>query len=310
MIVSIEQEIPDPDSALAGFTLYHQDVGYSDILTAAEEIALAYCIEQGRQAVAYPDQPGQQAVIEAGERARQRLIEANLRLVLHVARRYQSPKIDPLDLIQEGNLGLIQAVEHFEYRKGYKFSTYAIWWIRQKILRALAENPQAIVMPVHKREQLKQFQKAQRYLEQQLHRPPSHKDLATYMQVSSEMISELLMLSQTQDILSLDATRRIGEEEIPLSDLLEDEETNSPERVAVIRALEERMQNLLTVLSPREHTIIRLRYGLEDGHEYSLVEIGRKLRVSHETVRRTEMRALRRLLGPAQQGQLDSYVTC
>ncbi len=296
-----QPEISDADPASAGFALYHHDVGYPDVLSAAEELALAHCIEQGRLAATCPDQPGHHALIEAGRRAKQRLIEVNLRLVLYVAHRYQSPMVDFLDLIQEGNLGLMHAVEKFDYRKGYRLSTYAIWWIRQALSRTLAENPQAIALPFHKREQLQQLQKARQFLEHQLQKKPSQEELAKHMKVSSEVISDLVLVSQTQDLLSLDATRRIGEDEIPLSDLLEDERGNTPEHVVMTHTLKQFIHDLLTLLTPLECMVLRLRYGLDDGHEYSLVEIGRKLRLSHEAVRRTEMRALRRLLGPAHQ---------
>src|SRR5579883_1053785 len=195
--------------------LYRDEVGHADLLTPEEVTRLAQCIERGRAAAARPRQPGHQEMIEAGERAKQRLIEANLRLVIHVARRYKGFEMDLMDLIQEGNLGLIHAVEKYDYRKGYKFSTYAIWWIRQAITRALTEQAQMIRVPLYKMEKIKQLMKARQNLEQGLEKEPTLEDLAEQMEVDVEQVIELLMMIQAQDPLSLDIRRRVGEDEIP-----------------------------------------------------------------------------------------------
>jgi RNA polymerase primary sigma factor len=288
--------------------LYRDEVGHADLLTSEEVIRLAQCIERGRAAAARPRQPGHQELIEAGERAKQRLIEANLRLVIHVARRYKGFETDLMDLIQEGNLGLIHAVEKYDYRKGYKFSTYAIWWIRQAITRALTEQAQMIRVPLYKMEKIKRLTKARQDLEQGLEKEPTLEDLAEGMDVSVEQVIDLLMMVQAQDPLSLDIKRRVGEDEVPLSDLLEDDQVNSPERIVIAQTLEVLIRELLNDLTPRERSVIRLRYGLDDGHEHTLNEVGRKLGLSHEAVRQIESRALKKLDPLSRKRKLEEFL--
>lgn len=288
--------------------LYRDEVGQADLLTPEEVTRLAQCIEKGRIAAANPRQPGQQELIEAGEQAKHRLIEANLRLVIHVARRYKGFETDLMDLIQEGNLGLIHAVEKYDYRKGYKFSTYAIWWIRQAIARALTEQAQMIRVPLYKMEEIKRLTRARRSLEQGLEKEPTLEDLAAQMELSVEQVIDLLLMIQAQDPLSLDIRRRVGEDEIPLSDLLEDDQVNSPERIVIAQTLEVLIRELLNDLTQRERSVIRLRYGLADGHEHTLNEVGQKLGLSHEAVRQIEYRALKKLDPLSRKRKLEEFL--
>ncbi len=288
--------------------LYRDEVGHADLLTPEEVNRLAQCIERGRAAAARPNQPGNREQIEAGERARQRLVEANLRLVIHVARRYRGFEMDLMDLIQEGNLGLMHAVDKYDYRKGYKFSTYAIWWIRQAITRALTEQVQMIRVPLYKMEMIKRLTKVRQSLEQGLEKEPTLEDLAERMDVDVEQVTDLLLMIQAQDPLSLDIRRRVGEDEIPLSDLLEDDQVNSPERIVIAQTLEVLIRELLNDLTLRERSVIRLRYGLDDGHEHTLNEVGRKLGLSHEAVRQIEYRALKKLDPLSRKRKLEEFL--
>src|SRR5579885_639252 len=288
--------------------LYRDEVGHADLLTSEEVNRLAQCIERGRVAASRPGLPGHRELIEAGDRAKQRLVEANLRLVIHVARRYRGFEMDLMDLIQEGNLGLMHAVDKYDYRKGYKFSTYAIWWIRQAITRALTEQAQMIRVPLYKMEKIKQLTRARQNLEQGLEKEPTLEDLAEQMEISVEQVIDLLMMLQAQDPLSLDIRRRVGEDEIPLSELLEDDQVNSPERIVIAQTLEVLIRELLNDLTPRERSVIRLRYGLDDGHEHTLNEVGRKLGLSHEAVRQIEYRALKKLDPLSRKRKLEEFL--
>ncbi|MEO7021747.1 MAG: sigma-70 family RNA polymerase sigma factor [Ktedonobacteraceae bacterium] len=288
--------------------LYRDEVGHADLLTSEEVVRLAQCIERGRSAAIHASQPGQRELIEAGEQAKNRLIEANLRLVIHVARRYKGFEIDLMDLIQEGNIGLMHAVDKYDYRKGYKFSTYAIWWVRQAITRALTEQAQMIRVPLYKMEKIKRLSKARQSLEQHLGKEPSLEDLAAQMEVSVEQVIELLAMLKAQDPLSLDVRRRVGEDEVPLSDLLEDDQLNSPERIVIAQTLEVLIRELLTALTPRERSVIRLRYGLADGHDNTLTEVGQKLGLSHEAVRQIEYRALKKLDPLSRKRKLEEFL--
>lgn len=288
--------------------LYRDEVGHADLLTPEEVNRLAQCIERGRIAAVRPNLPGHRELIEAGDCAKQRLVEANLRLVIHVARRYKGFEMDLMDLIQEGNLGLMHAVDKYDYRKGYKFSTYAIWWIRQAITRALTEQVQMIRVPLYKMEMIKRLTKARQSLEQGLEKEPSLEDLAEQMEVDVDQVTDLLLMIQAQDPLSLDIRRRVGEDEIPLSDLLEDDQVNSPERIVIAQTLEVLIRELLNDLTSRERQVIRLRYGLDDGHEHTLNEVGRKLGLSHEAVRQIEYRALKKLDPLSRKRKLEEFL--
>ena len=289
--------------------LYRGEIGQPDLLSPEEVRHLAHCIEQGRAAVAAPNMPGRRDLIETGEHAKQRLVEANLRLVIHVARRYQGSEMDLMDLIQEGNLGLMHAADKYEYQKGSNFGTYAVWWIHQYISRALIEQPQMIHVPLYKMEQIKQLRKFRAHLEQSLEKEPQPEDLAELMGISIEEVQDLLGLNQIQDALSLDTRRLVGEDEIPLSELLEDDPANSPERIVMAQTLAVQIRELLDMLKPRERSVIRLRYGLEDGQAYSLPQTAKKTNLSPEGVRQAEARALRVLAMPAQEKGLKAYLS-
>ena len=288
--------------------LYREEIARVDLLSAEEVINLAQRIERGRAAAENPKVQGHKELMEDGEKARRQLIEANLRLVIHIAKRYRGLEMDLMDLIQEGNLGLIHAVEKFDYRKGYKFSTYATWWIRQSIMRALMEQARIIRVPLHKVEKMKQLTRTQRRLQQGLEGEPTLEDLAGHMDMSVQQVIELLIMTQTQQPLSLDICRKVGEDELPLSDLLEDDAMYSPERVVISQTLETQIRELLASLTPRERRVIQLRYGLDGGHEHTLHEAGRKLGLSHEAVRQLESRALRKLDPLSRNRKLDDFL--
>ncbi len=288
--------------------LYREEIARVDLLSAEEVIYLAQRIERGRAAAENPKQPGHKELIEEGEKARRQLIEANLRLVIHIAKRYRGLEMDLMDLIQEGNLGLIHAVEKFDYRKGYKFSTYATWWIRQAIIRALTEQARMIRVPLHKMEKMKQLTRAQQRLQQGLEGEPTLEDLAGHMDMNVQQVIDLLIMTQTQEPLSLDIHRKVGEDELPLSDLLEDDAIYSPERVVITQTLETQIRELLTSLTPRERRVIQLRYGLDGDQEHTLHEAGRKLGLSHEAVRQLESRALRKLDPLSRNRKLDDFL--
>src|SRR6202035_2281359 len=207
--------------------LYSDEIGRVELLSPEEVIGLAKRIERGRLAAKqWPVQTGHRQLMEDGERAKRRLTEANLRLVVHVARRYRGLGTDLMDLIQEGNLGLMHAVEKFDYRKGYKFSTYAIWWIRQAITRALTEQTRMIRVPLHKMEKMKQLARIQQRMWQGLEVEPTVEELAEQMELSVQQIIDLLVITKSQEPLSLDIRRKVGDDDLPLSDLLEDDQTN------------------------------------------------------------------------------------
>ncbi len=274
---------------------YRDDIGRADLLSNEEVIFLAQRIARGRAAAERPRQPGHQQLIEEGEKAKCKLIEANLRLVLYVARKYKGLDLDVMDLIQEGNLGLMHAVEKYDYTKGYRFSTYAIWWIRQAITRALTEQVRMIRVPLHKMEKMKQLARLQQRLRQGLEEEPTVEDLAEQMDLSVQQIVDLFVITKTQEPLSLDLRRQMGDDDIPLSDLLEDDAAHSPEQVVMSQALAARLHDLLAAFKPRERQVIRYRYGLDGDREHTLHEVGRKLGLSHEAVRQIETRVLTQL---------------
>jgi RNA polymerase primary sigma factor len=288
--------------------LYSDEIGRVELLTPEEVISLAQRIERGRLAVGqWPRRPGQQQLIEDGERAKRRLTEANLRLVVHVARRYRGLGTDLMDLIQEGNLGLMRAVEKFDYRKGYKFSTYAIWWIRQAIARALTEQARMIRVPLYKMEKIKRLGRVRQRLQQGLEAEPTLEELAEQMELDVRQVIDLLTM--TQETISLDRPRRVSEDELlPLSDLLEDDPIYSPECIVISQTLEVQVRELLANLTEREREVIKLRYGLNGSRELTLHEVGRKLGLSHETVRQVETRSLRKLDPLSRTRKLDDFL--
>jgi RNA polymerase primary sigma factor len=288
--------------------LYRDEIGQVDLLSNDEVICLAQRMERGRGAAAYPRHPGHAKLIEEGEQARRKLIEANLRLVISVARKYRGLDVDMMDLIQEGNLGLIHAVEKFDYRKGYRFSTYAIWWIRQAITRALTEQARMIRVPLHKMEKMKRLERVQQRLRDGLEAEPTLDELADEMELSPQQVIDLLVITRSQEPLSLDIRRKVGDDDLPLSDLLEDDQAHSPEEIVMTQTLEAQIRDLLESLSPRERQVIRYRYGLDGTREHTLHEVGRKLGLSHEAVRQVESRALRKLDPLSRNRKLEEFL--
>src|SRR6266566_835463 len=247
-ISGVPEQAVSSDSA----RLYRDEIGRVDLLSNEEVTCLAQRIARGRAAAERPKQPGHQKLIEEGEQAKRKLIEANLRLVIHVARKYKGLDLDIMDLIQEGNLGLIHAVDKFDYTKGYRFSTYAIWWIRQAITRALTEQARIIRVPLHKMEKMKQLARLQQRMRQGLEEEPTVEDLAEQLDLNVQQVIDLLVITKTQEPLSLDLRRQMGDDDIPLSDLLEDDAAHSPEQVVMSQALAARLHDLLAAFKPRE----------------------------------------------------------
>jgi RNA polymerase primary sigma factor len=244
---------------------------------------------------------------EASE-ARRQLIEANLRLVMHIARKYRGFGVDLMDLVQEGNIGLMHAVEKFDYKKGYRFSTYATWWIRQYITRALVEQAHLIRVPLYKVEEIKRLGRVRRRLQQEqgLESEPTLEELAHQMEVSVQQV--IALLSTNQETISLDMPRKGGDDDISLSDVLEDDPIYSPERIVISQTLQEHIRDLLESLSQRERRVLQLRYGLDGNGEHSLSETGKKLGLSHEAVRQVEFRALRKLDPPSRSKMLQDFL--
>jgi RNA polymerase primary sigma factor len=288
-------------------SVYRYEIGQVDLLTTEEVAHLAERIEHCRKGrktrgIVRPSQDTEEA-----REARRQLIEANLRLVLHIARKYRGFGVDLMDLVQEGNLGLMHAVEKFDHHKGYRFSTYATWWIRQYITRALAEQAHMIRVPLYKVEEMKRLGRVRRRLQQQgMESEPTLEDLALQMEVSVQQV--ITLLSTNQETVSLDMPRKGGDDEVSLSDLLEDDPVYSPERVVITETLKTHIHDLLNDLTVRERRVIQLRYGLNGCAEHSLSETGKKLGLSHEAVRQVEFRALRKLDLPCRDRMLQDFL--
>jgi RNA polymerase primary sigma factor len=285
--------------------MYLKEIGRVSLLSMEDEKNLAMAIEAGELELAR-NGSGQPPVIEAGEEAKRRLTEANLRLVVSIAKKYVGRGMLFLDLIQEGNLGLIRAVEKFDYRKGYKFSTYATWWIRQAITRALADQARTIRIPVHMVETINRLIKISRQLLQELGRDPSVEEIAAEMGLTPEKVREVIKISQ--EPISLETP--IGEEEDShLGDFIEDQEAVAPAEAASVMLLKEKMADVLQNLSERERKVLVLRYGLEDGHQRTLEEVGQEFGVTRERIRQIEAKALRKLRHPSRGKVLKDYWT-
>ena len=267
--------------------MYLKEIGKVPLLTAKEEIEIAKQMEAG------------------SETAKQLLAEANLRLVVSIAKRYVGRGMQFLDLIQEGNLGLIKAVEKFDYHKGYKFSTYATWWIRQAITRAIADQARTIRIPVHMVETINKLIRVSRNLLQQYGREPTPDEIAQEMQISVEKVRDIIKIAQ--EPVSLETP--IGEEEDShLGDFIPDDDAPAPADAAAFTLLKEQLIDVLDTLTPREEKVLRLRFGLDDGRARTLEEVGREFNVTRERIRQIEAKALRKLRHPSRSKKLRDYL--
>jgi RNA polymerase primary sigma factor len=289
--------------------MYLKEIGRVPLLGMAQEQELAKKIERAeleKERARRLGVPPNQAIIEEGEAAKRDLTEANLRLVVSIARKYVGRGMQFLDLIQEGNLGLIRAVEKFEYRKGYKFSTYATWWIRQAITRALADQARTIRIPVHMVETINRLVKVSRQLLQQLGRDPSVEEIAKEMDLSPDKVREVMKIAQ--EPISLETP--IGEEgDSHLRDFIEDPDAVAPAEAASVTMLRQKMADVLKNLTERERKVLVLRFGLEDGHQRTLEEVGQEFGVTRERIRQIEAKALRKLRHPSRGKALKDYWT-
>ncbi|HVN68063.1 MAG TPA: RNA polymerase sigma factor RpoD [Candidatus Binatia bacterium] len=300
-----EETIPDGLSLDDPVRMYLKEIGRVPLLSMEQEKSLAMRIEAG-ELEARRDGSADGRVVDSGEEAKRQLTEANLRLVVSIAKKYVGRGMLFLDLIQEGNLGLIRAVEKFDYRKGYKFSTYATWWIRQAITRALADQARTIRIPVHMVETINRLIKVSRQLLQELGREPTVEEIAESMALTPEKVREVMKISQ--EPISLETP--IGEEEDShLSDFIEDQEAVAPAEAASVMLLKEKMQDVLQNLTERERKVLVLRFGLEDGHQRTLEEVGQEFGVTRERIRQIEAKALRKLRHPSRGKALKDYWT-
>lgn len=270
--------------------LYLREIGKIPLLNAEEELALAH------------------RVVAGDKKAKDKMAEANMRLVVSIAKRYSGRGLDFLDLIQEGNTGLLRAVEKFDPDKGFKFSTYATWWIRQAITRAIADQARTIRIPVHMVETINKLLRTQRRMTQELNREPTIEELAKELDMEPEKVEYVIKIKQ--DITSLDAGigRDGDEEESVLGDFIEDEDTTTPEESATQQLLREQVQSILSTLSDREQKIIKMRFGLENGKPHTLEEVGQEFAVTRERIRQIEAKALAKLRKHKDSKKLHDYI--
>ena len=319
-----EEEIVDPNSMVDSFgtddpvRMYLKEIGKVNLLSSDEEIELAQAMDAGNAAkeqLAELQAAGEEIpaevqaeldkAIKKGERAKQRLAEANLRLVVSIAKRYVGRGMQFLDLIQEGNLGLIKAVEKFDYTKGYKFPTYATWWIRQAITRAIADQARTIRIPVHMVETINKVIRVSRQLLQELGHDPTPEEIAEEMSMPVERVREILKIAQ--EPVSLETP--IGEEEDShLGDFIPDEDASEPAEAASFTLLKEQLVEVLSTLTPREEKVLKLRFGIEDGRTRTLEEVGKEFNVTRERIRQIEAKALRKLRHPSRSKKLKDFL--
>ena len=289
-----EAELVDPESLIEDFgtndmvRMYLREIGKVPLLTAEEELDLA------------------KRMAEGDEVARQKMAEANLRLVVSIAKRYVGRGLQFLDLIQEGNLGLIKAVEKFDWTRGYKFSTYATWWIRQSISRAIADQARTIRIPVHMVETLNRVVRCSRQMTQDLGREPTPAEIAQELDMPLSKVEETLRIAQ--DPVSLE-TPVGGEEDSHLGDFIEDESTAEPDEAAAVKLMKEQLSEVLATLSPREEQVLRMRFGLDDGKAHTLEEVGNAFNVTRERIRQIEAKALRKLRHPSRSKRLKDFLS-
>ncbi|MEG1858241.1 MAG: RNA polymerase sigma factor RpoD [Pseudoflavonifractor sp.] len=324
-----EEEIVDPNSLVDSFgiddpvRMYLKEIGKVNLLTSDEEVQLAQDMGAGDNAqmridelkrarengetpeIAPEDEAALKKAARRGEGAKQRLAEANLRLVVSIAKRYVGRGMLFLDLIQEGNLGLIKAVEKFDYTKGYKFSTYATWWIRQAITRAIADQARTIRIPVHMVETINKVIRVSRQLLQELGHDPSPEEIAEEMTMPVDKVREILKIAQ--EPVSLETP--IGEEEDShLGDFIPDEDASEPSEAASFTLLKEQLVEVLGTLTPREEKVLKLRFGIEDGRTRTLEEVGKEFNVTRERIRQIEAKALRKLRHPSRSKKLKDFL--
>lgn len=319
ILEEIEEEKLGPVDDLANIDtddtigLYLKEVSRVPLLIAREEVELAQRIENGRLAreelahgnITPKRRTELRGKIEDGWSAREHLITANSRLVISVAKKYMGRGVPFLDLIQEGNIGLIRATKKFEYRRGHKFSTYATWWIRQAVTRAIADQGRTIRVPVHMGDQINKLLRVQHQLTQKLGRDPSVEELADHLEVPPKKVENMIQVARRP--LSLE-TPTDDEEDSVLGDFIEDDEAPPPDDTATYNLLKEHLEEVLEQLPPREVRILQLRYGLLDGQAYTLEEVGRKMGVTRERVRQIEAQALSRLRHPSIRRKLRDYL--
>ena len=283
----IDISVPEGISIDDPVRLYFKEIGKVPLLSAEEEIELAQRMEEG------------------DEEAKKRLCEANLRLVVSIAKRYVGRGMLFLDLIQEGNLGLIKAVEKFDYRKGYKFSTYATWWIRQAITRAIADQARTIRIPVHMVETINKLIRVSRQLLQEYGREPQPEEIAAEMGIPEDKVREIIKIAQ--EPVSLETP--IGEEEDShLGDFIPDDDAPAPAEAAAFTLLKEQLMSVLSTLTPREEMVLKLRFGLEDGRARTLEEVGKEFKVTRERIRQIEAKALRKIRHPSRSKKLKDFL--
>ena len=319
-----EEEIVDPNTLVDSFgiddpvRMYLKEIGKVDLLTSEQEVSLAQTMVAGQEAESQlkeMEDAGEEIpqevraelrkLISAGEKAKQDLAEANLRLVVSIAKRYVGRGMLFLDLIQEGNLGLIKAVEKFDYTKGYKFSTYATWWIRQAITRAIADQARTIRIPVHMVETINKVIRVSRQLLKELGHDPSPEEISEEMNMPVDKVREILKIAQ--EPVSLETP--IGEEEDShLGDFIPDEDASEPSEAASFTLLKEQLVEVLSTLTPREEKVLKLRFGIEDGRTRTLEEVGKEFNVTRERIRQIEAKALRKLRHPSRSKKLKDFL--
>ena len=297
VVADLESSLDDP------VRMYLREIGRVPLLSAEEEVRLALRMERGKaeRLKAVPNR----RYVDDGEEAQRRLTEANLRLVVSVAKKYIGRGMSLLDLIQEGNIGLIRAVEKFDYTKGFKFSTYATWWIRQAITRAIADQARTIRIPVHMVETINRLIRISRRLLQDLGREPTSEEIAEQMEISAEKVREIIKVSQ--EPVSLETP--IGEEDDShLGDFIEDHTALAPADAASHQLLKEQVEDVLDSLTERERKVLQLRFGLDDGRSRTLEEVGKEFHVTRERIRQIEAKALRKLRHPSRSRKLKDYL--